>query len=130
MPEYELREETPAWLREPPTDRLAPNYHRQWRAYAWRWFAALLLTVSLLPGVAFTLWYCRVVLHQSVIAVVVGSTWLVATLLAIWWQGQFRCPRCRRRYAALGNKRGGFNATFGLFDRVCTNCHLKKFERG
>jgi hypothetical protein len=54
--------------------------------------------------------------------------WLAAALTAIWWAGEFRCPRCRRRYAALGNARGDTNLTRGIFSKVCTNCKLSKFE--
>jgi hypothetical protein len=54
--------------------------------------------------------------------------WLVAALAAVWWAGQFRCPKCCRRYAALGHRRR-INLSRGLFDKVCSNCKLTKFER-
>jgi hypothetical protein len=54
--------------------------------------------------------------------------WLMAACLAIWWAGEFRCPRCRRRYGALGSKTGIGVIWRGLFDKICHNCKLRKFE--
>ena len=56
--------------------------------------------------------------------------WLTAAVAAVWWQGEFRCPRCRRRYGALGNRKGDSNYTRGFFDEICANCKLRKFENG
>ena len=56
------------------------------------------------------------------------ALWLAAAIAAVWWAGEFRCPRCRRRYAALGHRKGDTNLTRGLFDKVCANCKLQKFE--
>ena len=54
--------------------------------------------------------------------------WLAAAIAAVWWAGEFRCPRCRRRYGALGHKKGDINLTRGIFDKICSNCKLRKFE--
>jgi hypothetical protein len=104
------------------------NYHQQWQAFALRRNGALFL-LYLWPAEAFGLFYVsRNYLHQPVLAMGLILVWLAVAFAAVWWAGEFRCPRCRRRYGALGHKRGSTNLTRGIFDAVCSNCKLRKFE--
>jgi hypothetical protein len=70
----------------------------------------------------------RYSIHQPVLSIVAMGVWLAAALAAVWWAGEFRCPRCRRRYGALGMGQH-VDLTRGLFTRICYNCKLAKFER-
>ncbi|ADW67109.1 hypothetical protein AciX9_0018 [Granulicella tundricola MP5ACTX9] len=60
------------------------------------------------------------------LGVIIG--WFVAACGMIWWAGEFRCPRCRRRYGAVGSRKGVNLIWRGLFDSICNNCKLRKFE--
>ncbi len=115
-------EEQPAPDLESPVD-----YHRQWQAYALRHAIALTLLCTW-PFAALGFFYLsRYHLHQPVLALSIIVAWLAVACAAVFWAGEFRCPRCLRRYGALGHKRG-WNLTRGLFDEVCSNCKLRKFE--
>jgi len=104
------------------------DYHYEWKAFAVRRNLALFLLYSWLP-VSFGMFYLsRHYLHQPIAAMAAISLWLIAALAAVWWAGEFRCPRCRRRYGALGHRKGDTNYTRGIFDKVCANCKLTKFE--
>ncbi len=106
------------------------DYHAQWRAFARRRNLALFLLYTWLP-LAYGLFYLsRHYIHQPIASMSIICLWLVAALAAVWWAGEFRCPRCRRRYGALGHRRGDTNITRGLFDKECANCKLTKFEIG
>ena len=106
------------------------DYPRQWRAFAVRWFAATGLFIAW-PVISFLLFYeSRHSWHEPLFSLAAMFVWLAAALAAVWWQGEFRCPRCRRRYGALGSKSGDTNYTRGFFDKVCANCKLRKFEHG
>ncbi len=109
-------------------DRLdSPSYLAAWRAFALRHFLALFLFYGLIPAcVAFFL-LSRYWIHQPGLSIVAMVLWFFAMLAAIWRAGEFRCPRCRRRYAALGRDRS-VSLTRGLFDKICSNCNLAKFE--
>lgn len=106
------------------------NYHAQWQAFAVRRYLALFLLYTVLPAWVALFYISRTGWHRPFVALALMLTWLGATLAAIWWAGEFRCPRCRRRYGALGHKKGDVNLTRGIFDKVCANCKLRKFEHG
>jgi Flp pilus assembly protein TadB len=102
-------------------------YGDKWRAFALRHHLALFLLYGWLPACAAFFLVSRYWLHQPEIMAVLMAIWLVLLFATVWWAGQFRCPRCRRRYAALGSGRS-VSFTRGLFDKICPNCHLAKFE--
>ena len=111
-------------LPEPPE----VDYHAQWKAFALRRYTALFLLYLWVPVCIALFWVSRLGWHQPLVAVALMLLWLCATLGAVYWAGEFRCPRCRRRYAALGHRKGDVNFTRGIFDKVCSNCKLRKFE--
>ena len=113
---------------EHPTDRTA-DYHPQWRAFAVRRNLALFFLWTWTPVALALFTISRNGWHRPVLSLCLILLWLAIALSAVWWAGEFRCPRCRRRYGALGHKKGDFNLTRGLFDKVCSNCKLRKFER-
>ena len=104
------------------------DYHAQWKAFALRRTTALFLLYLWVPVCVALFWVSRLGWHQPLIAFALMLVWLVAALVAVYWAGEFRCPRCRRRYAALGHRKGDANLTRGIFDKVCSNCKLWKFE--
>jgi hypothetical protein len=104
------------------------EYHAAWRAFALRKNLAFALLLAWVPVCLALFFISRHGLHQPVLAVALMLLWLVAACGAVWWAGEFRCPRCRRRYAALGHG-SSVKLTGGLFDQVCSNCKLTKFER-
>jgi len=61
-----------------------------------------------------------------VIAIPLAAGWFGLAWAAVWWVGQFRCPRCRRRYGSLGSRGVWVNWTRGLFEDICPNCRLLK----
>ena len=108
----------------------AIDYRAAWRAFTVRWYTGLVLMLGWAPITAGLFLYSRGGWHHPFTALVVIMVWLLAALAAVWWAGEFRCPRCRRRYGALGVKSGDTNYTRGFFDKVCANCKLRKFEQG
>jgi len=118
-----------AWQDEDVTGgTLGVDYHRQWRAFALRRNVALLLLYGWIP-VCFGLFeLSRQWIHRPVECLIGMAVWLISAVAAVWWAGEFRCPRCRRRYGALGHRKGSTNFTRGIFDKVCSNCKLTKFE--
>ena len=104
------------------------DYRAQWRALARRRTTALILIWGWLPFCGALFLLSRYWTHQPVTSIVLMVVWFFLGMGAIWWTGEFRCPRCRRRYAALGREQA-VNITRGLFDTVCYNCKLAKFER-
>ncbi len=104
------------------------DYHRLWRAYRLRWWSAFLLVVSWTPVAGWLFYSSRHSWHQPLMCLTVIILWFVAAVASVWWQGEFRCPRCRRRYGALGTRKGRTNYTRGFYDRICANCKLRKFE--
>jgi hypothetical protein len=117
-----------AWDLEDGTNGPQVDYHAAWKAFAIRRNLALFLLYSWLP-VSYGLFYLsRHYLHRPFTALALMWIWLFAAVAAVWWAGEFRCPRCRRRYGALGHRKGDTNITRGLFDRECANCKLTKFE--
>jgi len=104
------------------------TFHKRWEEYAKRYHRAIFLLYGWVPVCIGLYLASRFGLHQPLLALLLMMIWLVAALTAVWWAGQFRCPRCSRRYGALGHKRR-MNVTRGLFDDVCSNCKLAKFGR-
>ena len=104
------------------------NYHREWQAFAMRRNLALFMLYGWLPVCFGLFWLSRLWIHQPLASVAVMAIWLGGAFAAIWWAGEYRCPRCRRRYGALGHRKGDVNLTRGIFDKVCSNCKLRKFE--
>ena len=113
---------------ESPQAASAGDYHLEWKAFRLRRNLALFLLCGWIPICLGLFWWSRLSIHQPVASIVVMAIWLVSALAAVWWAGEFRCPRCRRRYGALGHRKGHTNLTRGIFDRVCANCKLTKFE--
>lgn len=105
------------------------DYHAQWRAFAMRRRLALFLLSTWIPISGAFFEVSRHRLHKPLLFGGLICLWLAAALTAVWGAGEFRCPRCRRRYGALGHRKGSINLTRGLFDKVCANCKLTKFER-
>jgi len=70
----------------------------------------------------------RFSLHIPLTALTIMQAWLLAAIASVWWAGEYGCPRCRRRYAALGQRNQSSNLMRGLFDKICSNCKLRKFE--
>jgi hypothetical protein len=103
------------------------DFHDQWQAFALRRNLALFLLFGWVPVCVGLFLLSRYWLHQPVLFLLIMLVWLVSALATVWWAGQFRCPRCSRRYASLGHKRT-INVTRGLFDKICSNCKLTKFE--
>ena len=99
-----------------------------WRAFAFRRSLALFLLFGWAPLAATLFFLSRMFLHQPIVCLATMFAWLSAAIAAVWWAGEFRCPRCRRRYGAVGHRRGGANLTRGIFDTICSNCKLRKFE--
>jgi hypothetical protein len=104
------------------------DYHHEWSAFRFRRNLALFLLYGWVPACVGLFWWSQLSIHWPVTSAVAMAVWLVSALAAVWWAGEFRCPRCRRRYGALGHRKGDTNLTRGIFDKVCANCKLKKFE--
>jgi hypothetical protein len=104
------------------------DYGKAWRAYRLRRGAALALLFGWLPFCAGIFLVSRFWIDEPEWSIVAMGVWLAAALAAVWWAGEFRCPRCRRRYGALGMGQH-VDLTRGLFTRICYNCKLAKFER-
>lgn len=104
------------------------NYHAQWQAFGRRRYTALFLMYTWAPLCIALFYVSRTALHRPFLALTIMFVWLAAAIAAVWWAGEFRCPRCRRRYGALGHKKGDINLTRGIFDKICSNCKLRKFE--
>ncbi len=104
-------------------------YHAQWRAYAWRSGSAFFFLYTWIPVSIGLFLLSRLAIHQPIACLCMMLLWLAIAVGLVYWAGEFRCPRCRRRYAALGHRKGDMNLTRGIFDKICSNCKLSKFER-
>jgi len=104
------------------------DYHRKWKAFGLRRTLALALLYGWLPLCGVLFLFSRYWIHQPIVSIALMLVWLCGLVAAVWWAGDFRCPRCSRRYAALGHGGRGIHLTRGLFDRICSNCRLTKFE--
>jgi hypothetical protein len=102
-------------------------YAREWRHFALRYRLAQAMLFGWVPVCVGLFVLSRYWIHQPVVCLLIMAAWAPAAVAAVWWSGEFRCPRCRRRYAALGQGRH-VNVTRGLFEKVCSNCKLAKFE--
>jgi hypothetical protein len=103
------------------------GYAGDWHRYAIRRNTALFLLLCWIPACVGLFLLSRFWLHQPKLSLVIMLLWLISMLTAVWWCGEFRCPRCRRRFGALGHRRTA-NVTRGLFDKICANCKLARFE--
>lgn len=106
------------------------NYTREWRAYRYRRNLALFLLFGLIPVCVGGFFVSRLYLHLPVLMLTLMFVWFAVMCWSIWYAGEFRCPRCRRRFGALGSKKGFVVIWRGLFDKICYNCKLRKFENG
>jgi hypothetical protein len=105
------------------------DYHAQWRAFAIRLGFALFFLYTWLPVSIALFLVSRTGLHMPFVCLTIILLWFFAAIFGVYWAGEFRCPRCRRRYGALGHRAGDMSYTRGIFDKVCANCKLTKFER-
>ena len=108
---------------------VTPDYSREWRVYARRQRLAMILLIGWGPA-AIVLFAPSRWLHISVIAFVLMGLWGALAYAAVWWAGEFRCPRCFRRAGALGQHKGPRLLLRGLFDTECSNCKLRRWENG
>jgi hypothetical protein len=104
-------------------------YHIRWRAFALRRGLALVLLCSSIPVCIALYLLAESGVLPPEFACILAMIWLAFAIGAVWWTGQFRCPRCSRRYGALGQGKS-VSLTWGLFDKICGNCQLAKFETG
>jgi hypothetical protein len=111
-----------------PRSESGVDYHRQWQAFKLRRNVALFFLYGWVPVCGGLFELSRQWIHRPVTCLLGMAAWLVCAVAAVWWAGEFRCPRCRRRYGALGHRKGTTNLTRGMFDQVCSNCKLTKFE--
>lgn len=109
--------------------RVARDYRFEWRDYARRRFLARTLLFLWIPVVAGGFIASRFFLHVPLQMVSLMLVWTAATVAAIVAAGRFRCPRCRRRVGSLGRDAGPRVLWRGLFDKVCPNCYLHRFEQ-
>ena len=107
-----------------------PDYRTQWKAYARRRALALFLLFGMLPFAVAAYFFAQYRLGQPLLSLVAILLWAGLTFFAVWWAGEFRCPRCLRRFGALGSKAGPSTLWRGLFDKVCSNCKLRRWEQG
>jgi hypothetical protein len=126
MPSQKLHD---SWQFENIPETQDVDYHSAWRSYALRRNLALTLLSSWLPASFGLFYWSRHYAHRPLTALGIIGIWLGSAVAAVWWSGEFRCPRCRRRYGALGHRKGDTNFTRGLFDEVCANCKLARFEQ-
>lgn len=105
------------------------DYSREWRVYAWRRGLALMLLFGWIPVSVGGFLLSQTVLHLPLLLISMILIWGLVMCWAIWYAGEFRCPRCRRRFAALGPRKRP-DIWQGLFDKICFNCKLRKFEHG
>ena len=104
------------------------SYSRQWSAYARRRNLALIFLFGAVPFAAAAYWFTQYRLGQPLLGLVALIIWCGLLAFAVWWAGEFRCPRCLRRIGALGSQTGPATLWRGLFDKVCPNCKLRRWE--
>jgi hypothetical protein len=103
------------------------TYAVKWRKFAVRRNTALFLLYGWVPVCVGLFLLSRYWIHQPIASLILMGLWLLLAVAAVWWAGEFRCPRCSRRFAAQGRGRH-VNWTRGFFEKICANCKLKKFE--
>jgi len=103
------------------------SYASQWESYRQRRRLALVLLYGLVPCWIISFAVLDDVLHREMLALLLEIGWTIAAGASLWWAGQFRCPRCCRRFGALGSKGFPGRLFFGVFDDICNNCKLRKF---
>lgn len=105
------------------------DFHQLWRQYALRRRSALIVLALWPVGCIVLFAVSGYWLHDTTVGLTTLLVWALLAIALVWYQGEFRCPGCHRRYGALGHKRGRTNWTRGIFDAACSNCKLRKFER-
>lgn len=108
-------------------DRKTRSFAAQWASYRRRRNLALVLLYSLVPCWIISLSVVGEIAHFEILSVLLAGVWTAATAASLWWAGQFRCPRCSRRFGALGSKGFFGRLSCGVFDDICNNCRLRKF---
>ena len=108
-------------------DRKTKSFAAQWASYRRRRNLALILIYGLVPCWVISLAVVGEVMHFEILSVLLPAGWSAAAGASLWWAGQFRCPRCSRRFGALGSKGFLGRLSFGVFDDICHNCRLRKF---
>ena len=117
-----------AWHEEGTPEEDRRYYHHQWQLYRLRRNLAFFF-IATWPAACIVLFrVSREWLHLPITALAIMLAWLGTAIGLVFWAQEFRCPRCRRRFAALGSRRGGLTVLRGLFDPICGNCKLRKFE--
>ena len=103
-----------------------PDYSAALRSHRFRRIVTLCVVYSFLPVCA--LLYFTVDNHIYLFLGVLPAMglWGFLAYSSIWWTGQFRCPRCKRRFGSLGSRGSFVKWTHGLFEDVCPNCKLPK----
>ncbi len=109
--------------------RSLPDYTYEWQDYGRRRVLALALLFLWAPVTVAAFIVSRYRYHVPLQMVGLILFWGLATVGAIMWAGDFRCPRCRRRVGSLGRDHGPRVLWRGLFDKVCPNCHLHRFAQ-
>ena len=110
-------------------EETAHDYAPEWRDYGRRRGLALALVYGWVPASGAAYLWASARLHEPLLCLPPMLVWWGLMGAAVWWAGEFRCPRCRRRYAASGAKKGLGVVWRGLFEPVCGNCKLRKFAR-
>lgn len=108
---------------------LGTDYTAAWTRYGRRRALAIFMVFGCVPVVVGMFLLSRLVIHLPVLSLMVMAAWLAGTVAAVWWAGEFRCPRCRRRFGAQGSNKGVVTLWRGIFDKICGNCKIRKFER-
>ncbi len=103
------------------------SYASQWASYRHRRNVAFVLLFGFVPCWILCFTLLSEVFHFPELAILLAVAWTAGTGASLWWTGQSRCPRCWRRFGALGSKGQLDRLSFGLFDETCNNCKLRKF---
>lgn len=111
-----------------PLPETGGDYVRERRQFAQRYYVALFFLYGCPPAWLGLFLLSRFWFQEPATALVLMVVWMVATMGSVWWAGEFRCPRCCRRYGALGHGQH-FKVTRILFDKTCSNCKLLKFQK-
>ena len=102
------------------------SYASQWESYRQRRRLALVLLYGLVPCWIISFVVLDDLFHLEVLPLLLTAVWSAGACASFWWAGQFRCPRCCRRFGALGSKGFLGGLFFGVFDDICHNCKLRK----
>lgn len=111
-----------------PTQTGHSEYSKEWKAYAGRRNLGLFFLYGAIPFSVAAYLVSQLWLNEVLIGMALILVWWAVMCVAIWWAGEFRCPRCYRRFGALGSNKGLSTFWRGLFDKVCANCKLRRWE--